>query len=72
VSSELNYDFLQFYIDGVKQDEWSGEEDWALETYTITLGEHIFKWRYIKSIGISGGSDCAWIDNVRLYSAPTE
>lgn len=67
VSSELNHDFLQFYIDGVKQDEWSGEEDWALETYTITPGEHLFKWRYIKDIGISSGSDCAWIDNVRLY-----
>ena len=29
VSSESSFDILKFYIDGVEQDKWSGEEDWA-------------------------------------------
>ncbi len=76
VSSNSGWDPLRFYIDDVVQDEWDGEEDWALETYTITPGEHTFSWYYINFSGYlgipPGGLNCAWIDNVRLYSAPTE
>ena len=76
VSCNLSLDFLRFFIDGVKQDDWDGEHDWALETYTITPGEHTFSWYYVNNSGYlgipPGGSNCAWIDNVRLYSAPTE
>ncbi|HUW18384.1 MAG TPA: hypothetical protein VMW16_03705 [Sedimentisphaerales bacterium] len=76
VSSNSGWDPLRFYIDDVKQGEWDGEDDWALETYTVTPGEHTFSWYYINFSGRfgipPGGSNCAWIDNVRLYSPPTE
>lgn len=64
VSSEVNYDFLVFYIDGVQQDEWSGEEDWAQVSYSVTAGEHTFKWSYEKDFMMTGGSDCAWVDYI--------
>lgn len=67
VSSESNYDYLRFYIDGVEQDKWSGSQDLAQETYTITPGEHTFKWSYTKDSSVSGGSDCTWIDLIVLY-----
>ena len=68
VSSEADYDFLRFYIDDVMQGEWSGEVDcWVPQTYTITSGQHTFKWAYEKDGSVDEGSDCARIDEISLY-----
>jgi M6 family metalloprotease-like protein len=67
VSSESGWDYLMFYIDGVLKNSWSGTADWAIVSFTFTPGSHTFKWTYIKDGSISVGSDCAWIDNVRIY-----
>jgi hypothetical protein len=64
VSSESGYDFLRFYIDGVKKGEWSGAQDWAEVSYTVTTGSRVFKWEYSKDGNASTGSDCAWVDNI--------
>lgn len=69
VSSEATYDFLQFYIDNDKVGEWSGEEDWEKVSFSVTPGNHLFKWKYIKDQAAVGGSDCAWIDNIS-FPAP--
>ena len=66
VSSEENYDFLKFFINGVEQDTWSGEIDWTEKTYAIPAGDYVFKWEYSKDISISSGDDCAWIDYILL------
>jgi hypothetical protein len=66
VSSEEGYDFLKFYIDGAKKGEWSGEQSWGEESYSITPGTHTLKWEYIKDGSTTGGSDCAWIDDIIL------
>jgi hypothetical protein len=62
VSTESGYDFLEFYIDNVKKDEWAGEMDWAEESYNVNAGTHTFKWVYEKDVYVVGGSDCAWVD----------
>ena len=67
VSSESGYDYLRFYIDGVELTRWSGEVPWTLQTYTITPGLHTFKWSYTKDSDGSSGSDCGWIDSVRIF-----
>ncbi|MCJ7730334.1 MAG: carboxypeptidase-like regulatory domain-containing protein [Sedimentisphaerales bacterium] len=64
VSSEGNYDFLEFYIDGVRQSRISGSVDWQQITYTVASGPHILVWRYIKDDSVSSGSDCGWVDKV--------
>lgn len=65
VSSEQNYDFLKFYINGVLKNQWSGTTDvWSQVTYPVNAGNNIFKWEYMKDSGTSSGSDCAWIDDV--------
>ncbi len=63
VSSEQNYDELRFYIDGVLQDEISGEVDWTQKSYNID-GEslHTLMWEYEKDSSGSDGSDCGWVD----------
>ncbi|MDP7567743.1 MAG: C25 family cysteine peptidase, partial [Flavobacteriales bacterium] len=39
VSSEQDYDYLQFYIDGNKQGEWSGiDNSWSFVSFPVTVG----------------------------------
>jgi hypothetical protein len=75
VSSEQDYDFLQFYIDGNKQGEWSGIDNaWSYVSFPITVGNHDLGWEYDKDGGVSDGEDCAWIDYIvfpPMYIAPT-
>jgi len=66
VSSEQNYDWLYFYVDGIEMDKWSGEVNWSEETFSITPGMHTFTWTFQKDYMISSGQDCAWIDNIRV------
>jgi len=62
VSSESNYDYLRFYIDGIQKDEWSGEVDWEEVSFPVTAGEHTFTWSYEKDYSVSSGDDCGWVD----------
>ncbi|RLC51810.1 MAG: hypothetical protein DRI23_04240 [Candidatus Cloacimonadota bacterium] len=62
VSSELGYDYFEFYIDDNQMNSWSGEIDWARQEYVISTGVHTFSWVYTKDGGVSSGSDCAWLD----------
>lgn len=66
VSSESSYDYLRFYIDDVEQNQWSGELDWSHESFPVTPGPHIFKWSYTKDFMVSAGSDCAWLDQIKV------
>jgi|GEM_PF-880897 len=62
VSSEAHYDFLEFYIDGTRQNRISGSTSWQQKTYAITAGSHTLKWRYAKDESVNFGSDCGWVD----------
>ncbi len=68
VSSELNYDYLSFYIDGVLQHRISGTSvtAWAQKVYTVTSGSHTLKWTYSKDSSVSSGSDTGWVDKLEL------
>ncbi|MBN2181319.1 MAG: hypothetical protein JW715_05355 [Sedimentisphaerales bacterium] len=63
-SSESGYDCLQFYIDEVKQAEWSGEQDWIQVSFNVTAGKRTFEWTYSKDGSESRGDDTAWIDDI--------
>nr|NQU94378.1 S8 family serine peptidase [Bacteroidota bacterium] len=65
-STEADYDFLEFYIDNSKKDEWAGEVGWSRVAYAVTAGTHTFRWRYVKDSYVTGGSDCAWVDFIEL------
>ncbi len=64
VSSESSLDCLKFYIDGVEQDSWSGERDWARVSFPVKAGRTTFTWTYSKDGSVSDGSDTAWIDDI--------
>jgi formylglycine-generating enzyme required for sulfatase activity len=65
VSSESNYDHLEFYLDGVLQSgRISGSVAWQQQTFTIAAGTHTAKWRYMKDVSINSGQDEGWVDQV--------
>jgi hypothetical protein len=66
VGSEAGWDWLQFYVDGQLQRQWSGEVDWATYQFSLTAGEHTLEWRYAKDAAKAVGLDAAFIDNVDL------
>jgi hypothetical protein len=70
VSSELGWDSLSFYLDGVMQDQWSGEVDWTSFSLPVPAGLHTLEWRYAKDATDSAGLDAAFIDNVNLPLLP--
>ncbi len=59
-------DYLIFSIDGTVQNNWNGEVDWSLETYAVSAGQHELSWSYKKDGLAAAGSNCAWIDNIKL------
>ncbi|QJR12852.1 hypothetical protein DSM104443_03946 [Usitatibacter rugosus] len=68
VSSELNFDYLRFFVDGVEQAKFSGTTvtGWTLFSVPVPAGLHTFRWLYAKDVNGSIGSDAAWIDAVTL------
>ncbi len=64
VSSEANYDYLRFYINGTKVDEWSGNVGWGRVAYPVTAGMNTFIWEYMKDPIVSSGEDAAWVDYI--------
>jgi glycoprotein endo-alpha-1,2-mannosidase len=75
VSSEEEYDFLEFYIDGSLQEKISGTEEWEgywqQMAYNInTSGSHILEWRYVKDGAMDEGSDCGWVDKLEWIPKP--
>ena len=64
VSSEENWDYFYFYIDGEQKIAATGETGWMLAEYLISEGTHNYKWIYQKDFMSEDGNDCVWIDNI--------
>jgi hypothetical protein len=64
VSSEPDFDFLRFLVDGVEVGKWSGETGWQPFFYLVTPGKHTFRWEYAKDNSDSAGEDTAWVDSI--------
>ena len=70
ISSESNYDYGHFYIDGVEKGQYSGAGSWAEKTFDITQGTHTFKWSYTKDSSVNSNDDCFYVDYITFYKQP--
>jgi len=66
VSSEAGWDFLEFYLNGVRLARWSGEVPWQTFLFLVPEGVNTLEWRYVKDANFSEGFDAAFIDNLYL------
>lgn len=66
VSSENNYDWLEFYIDEERVGRWSGEKSWERVVFPVEEGLRTFRWVYEKDASVSQGEDAGWIDEIEL------
>ncbi len=66
LSSEQDWDYLRFYIDGTELGAWSGLGSWTYASFPLTAGTHTLKFLYEKDNIISAGLDCAFLDNIRF------
>jgi Peptidase family C25./Propeptide_C25. len=66
VSSEQDYDFLRFLMDGQELESWSGLVPWGEVSYPVSTGVHTFAWVYQKDDFGSANQDRAWVDDVFL------
>ncbi|HEY3420085.1 MAG TPA: C1 family peptidase [Methanomassiliicoccales archaeon] len=64
VSSEPEFDYLSYYLEGSLVEKIDAETSWATVTTTVPSGIHELKWTYAKDEHTSSGSDCGWIDNI--------
>jgi hypothetical protein len=70
ISSESNYDYGHFYIDGVEKYQASGAGNWVEKTYPVTQGSHTFQWRYTKDSSVNSNDDCFYVDYITFYRRP--
>ena len=64
VSSEPNYDYLSFKLNGEEIFKKSGEIPWTRKSVAVKAGLNKMEWMYKKDSSVSQGSDCAWIDMI--------
>ncbi len=65
VASQMDDDFLKFYIDNSLKGEWSGiGAGWNEISIYVPTGVHTLKWVYEKDGSGFAGNDCAWLDNI--------
>jgi len=64
VSSEPNYDYLSFKLNGEEIFKKSGEISWTKQSVAVQAGVNKMEWIYRKDNSVSQGSDCAWIDMI--------
>lgn len=65
VSSEGNYDYLRFYIDGSERVRRSGTVDWEQQSFDIPSGSHTVQWKYTKDASVDRSQDTGWVDRIQ-------
>jgi hypothetical protein len=65
--SEDGFDYLEFYIDGALEGEWTGSGNGVtMESFPVSAGMHTLEWRFQKDGCTSQGTDTVWVDDIAL------
>ena len=68
-SSESDYDYGRFLLDGVQKHQTSGTSNsWTERTYELTAGSHTLVWRYYKDVSGNSGDDCYYVDDITIQN----
>ena len=72
VDSEEGADVFEFYINGERHIEASGDIAWTEFSMQLPSGNYEFEWRYSKDSEVSSGEDAAWIDQFMIPEVITQ
>ncbi len=64
VSTESNYDWVDFKINNQTELHLSGDLDWTEYTFDVPAGNNVFQWKYTKDYMVSDNDDCFYLDYV--------
>jgi len=70
VSSEQDWDYLEFSLNGSALGKWSGRVDWKKFEFPLQAGLNRLVWSYRKDSSTFAGMDAVFIDNVFLPEPP--
>ena len=71
-SSEENYDFLRFYVNGGETGRISGESGWLRGgTVLESSRSYTLEWCYTKDGSETEGEDATWVDQLQMASLPS-
>jgi hypothetical protein len=71
VSSEFDYDFLRFSINGLELTNLSGETGWQFQSFALPSGNQTLRWQYSKDPFGAAGLDAGWVDQVTYQPGPS-
>ena len=71
VSSEENYDFFNYSVDGVQREAISGNGTWLTRSLTLASGTHTIRWTYRKDSADGNFEDAGYLDDVVVAEAYT-
>lgn len=63
-STEVGFDFLDFYVDDTRNASISGGIPWEQKSVTLAAGEHRITWIYEKDGSVFRLQDTVWLDNI--------
>jgi subtilisin family serine protease len=68
VSSEAEFDVLEFRVNGDTKPSWmwSGQSDWIFFQFVVPEGTNKLEWVYRKDPSLSNGEDTVFIDNLEI------
>jgi alpha-tubulin suppressor-like RCC1 family protein len=72
VSSEQDFDILEFRINGIVQTSISGSPGWQQVSIPVAAGTNTLEWRYYKDATIDVGLDAGWVDQFAYVPSPPE
>jgi hypothetical protein len=67
VSSEMDFDVLEFRVNGLTQTNISGEVNWQQVNIPVSAGTNVLQWRYSKDSSFDVGQDAGWVDQFAFY-----
>jgi alpha-tubulin suppressor-like RCC1 family protein len=70
VSSEQDFDFLEFRINGIVQTSISGEVGWQQVSIPVAAGTNVLLWRYYKEDTLDVGEDAGWVGDFSFIPGP--
>jgi hypothetical protein len=71
-SSEADYDYFSYSVDGTVREEYSGERGWQKVSLFLATGTHTVRWSYEKDESDGSGEDALFVDQLVVTPAFTD